>query len=118
MFQTDTSSEKIVAMKEIRVACEKESEVDIHLIEEMRKGVFTDNPKLKSFMLCSAKHLGLTDENDEIKPDVIKSYAEESLGIIGKEYEKCAVKKETAEESLFENIKCFYETIGRAPIIP
>lgn len=119
MFQAGITPEQMTKLKEYRGACEKETGVDTHLIEEAKKGTFNDDPKLKSFLVCLAKKIGFIGENGEIQHDVLKTKIGATFGNqenSDKLDAACAVKKATVEDTVFESLKCYYEKTGK-PIL-
>nr|ALR72491.1 odorant binding protein 3 [Colaphellus bowringi] len=76
------------------------------------KGDYQDDMKLKKQILCFNKKVGLQDENGDIVLDVAKSKLfdivkdeKKTMDIL----KKCAVKKDTPENTAFESAKCLHK---------
>ncbi|RZC37080.1 PBP GOBP domain containing protein [Asbolus verrucosus] len=106
---TDEQKEKIKAYHK---DCSAESGVDQDLISKARKGEFVDDAKLKEHLFCFSKKAGFQNDAGDIQEDVIRTKLNaelKDLDATNKLITKCAVKKDTPQQTAFDTIKCYYE---------
>ncbi|XP_044745333.1 uncharacterized protein LOC123307181 [Coccinella septempunctata] len=106
---TDEQKEKL---KNYSTACSESTGVDKEAITNARKGLFTDNEKYKDYLFCMSKKIGYQNEAGEIQKDVLREKALTALKdekLVDNLIEKCAVAKDTPQNTAFETIKCYYE---------
>nr|UWL63301.1 odorant binding protein 11 [Pagiophloeus tsushimanus] len=107
---TDEQKQKIQAYGK---ECVGETSVDTELIKKARAGTFTDDAKLKAFVLCMSKKLGFQNNNGEIQTEVVRQKLGGALNdadAANKLVEKCLVVKGSNEDTAFESFKCYYES--------
>ncbi|KAJ8955679.1 hypothetical protein NQ318_008550 [Aromia moschata] len=92
--------------------CVAQTSVDKALLRATRKGEFADDPKLKEYFLCMSKKAEFQNEDGDIQKDILR----QKLGDIIKDpvtmqqlIEKCALKKDTPQNTAFSTVKCFYD---------
>lgn len=98
----------------------KETQVDPQLIDDAKKGKFSDDIKLKAFFVCLSKKIGLVNDAGEIQKEVLKAKATQVLGdeaTADKLQEECLVKKTSTEDTVFDTLKCYYEKKGQTILI-
>ncbi|KAJ3648070.1 hypothetical protein Zmor_019906 [Zophobas morio] len=106
---TDEQKKKL---DEVSKECKTESGVAQDLIDKARNGELVDDPKLKSQMLCVAKKANLATAAGEINLDVLKTKLKKVAADdaeVDKLVQKCAVKKDSPEETAFEAFKCLHK---------
>nr|AIX97033.1 odorant-binding protein 18 [Monochamus alternatus] len=72
---------------------------------------FVDDPKLKLYILCFAKKVGLMNDSGEIQLDVLRVKLSGMISDEAKVEEmiaKCVVQKSTPEETIFEVSRCIH----------
>nr|XP_022914408.1 general odorant-binding protein 56d-like isoform X2 [Onthophagus taurus] len=101
------SDEQKAKIKEITRRCIEQTGVDPNVLLQTKRGVFTEDPKLKSFLFCSFTNSGIQDSKGAIQEDVVKSiYRAEPRAI--QAFQPCFGK--TGEDGLiiaYETFKCF-----------
>nr|AVH84924.1 odorant binding protein 17 [Harmonia axyridis]QTE76116.1 odorant binding protein 8 [Harmonia axyridis] len=106
---TDEQREKL---KEHSTACAKSTGVDPEAIANAKKGTFSDDEKFKDYLFCVSKKIGFQNEAGEIQKDVVKQKATVALKdekLVDEIIKKCAVVKDTPQNTAFEVAKCYYE---------
>jgi CRISPR/Cas system CSM-associated protein Csm2 small subunit len=100
---------QIEKLNKISKKCQNESGVSQEIITKARNGDWEDDPKLKRQVFCVARNAGLATESGEVVVDVLREKVrkvtdndEETEKIIN----KCAVKRDTVEETVFNTFKC------------
>jgi hypothetical protein len=103
------TEEQIEKLNKISKKCQNESGVSQEVITKARNGDWEDDSKLKRQAVCVAKKTGLVTESGEIVVDLwrekvrkVSDDDEETEKIIN----KCAVKRDTVEETVFHTFKC------------
>lgn len=107
------SDEKKQKLKEYSAACSESTGVDQKLIEDARKGIFSEDAKFKEFLFCISKKIGSQNEAGEIQKDVIKQKLVAELKdekLADSIVEKCAIAKDTPQETAFASAKCYHES--------
>nr|AHA39270.1 odorant-binding protein 5 [Monochamus alternatus] len=89
--------------------CFSQSGVSEEMASKVMDGVFVDDPKLKLYILCFAKKVGIMNDSGDIQVDVFRA----KLGTkvpdevkLNEIIAKCAIKKGTPEETIFALSRC------------
>nr|AXO78395.1 odorant binding protein 17 [Xylotrechus quadripes] len=106
---TDEQKAKII---EFGKQCLEETHADEALVRKAANGEYVDDPSLKKHLLCFTKKAGFQNEAGDIQIETVRM----KLNAITKNEKmtddlitKCAVKKDTPEDTAFETLKCFHE---------
>nr|QUP79500.1 odorant binding protein 7 [Monochamus saltuarius] len=97
-------------MEAFHKECVAETGVDEEMAFKAMDGVFADDPKFKSFLLCFGKKAGFHNDAGELLTDVVRAKLLEMFSdeAVVNEMMKCSVEKATPEETAFEACKCMY----------
>jgi hypothetical protein len=105
----DIRREKVQEYSDI---CKTESGVSEESLTKVRNGDEVDDPKLKDHAFCILKKSGFIDASGEFQVETItKKFKEisEHPETIDALVTKCAVKKDTPEESSFQFLQCVHK---------
>ncbi|XP_019866436.1 B2 protein [Aethina tumida] len=105
------SDEQRAKLKTYHEECSKESQVDQSLVEKAKAGEFTDDDGLKNHIFCVSKKLGFQNDAGEIQVGVVKEKLATVIddpSKIDEIVKKCAVQKDTPQNTAFSTIECYY----------
>ncbi|KAL3288141.1 hypothetical protein HHI36_002589 [Cryptolaemus montrouzieri] len=106
------TKKEIVKLKKYSKECAKITGVDKKLVINARRGVFSNDAKLKQQLLCSSKKIGFQNEAGELQLDVMKQKVQvqyKDPKVADVLIKKCAIQQNTPEETAFEIVKCYYK---------
>ena len=115
---TDQQKEKL---EKYSAPCRQESGITQEEVNKVDVANFPDDAKTKKHVLCVLKKLEFIDDNgdlkiEKIKPTVVAASEgeEQSEKIVA----KCAVKKDTAEDTAFQLVDCLHKQLPNyAPVV-
>ncbi|CAH1379454.1 unnamed protein product [Tenebrio molitor] len=93
-------------------ACKRESGVSDEVLARARKGEKVDDPKLRDHGVCILKKSGFLDDNGDFQVEIIRTKLKENADHPEKVDDlvaKCAVKKDTPQESTHSFFRCLHE---------
>nr|QUP79512.1 odorant binding protein 19 [Monochamus saltuarius] len=93
----------------IHAECFSQSGVSEEMATKAMDGVFVDDPKLKLYMLCFAKKIGIMNDSGDIQVDVFRAKLGDKIPdevMLNEIIATCAIKKSTPEETIFELSRC------------
>ncbi|XP_030764833.1 B2 protein-like [Sitophilus oryzae] len=99
--------------------CVGETGADLALVEQARRGVFQDDPNLRSFAFCMSRRLGFQNEAGEIQRELIRERLASLLSadIADQLVKACLIEKATPEETAAAAYRCYYETAPTRVVI-
>ncbi|XP_017783046.1 PREDICTED: general odorant-binding protein 99a-like [Nicrophorus vespilloides] len=106
------SEEQLEKLKGYKMECVTSTEVDVDLVKKAKMGEFTEDDKLKEFLFCVAKKVGLLNEDGDyqvegIKEKIVAKYGQEAADDV---VDVCTQKKESSgPETSFALAKCLHE---------
>ncbi|RZC40380.1 PBP GOBP domain containing protein, partial [Asbolus verrucosus] len=106
---TDEQKEKL---NKVGKECREQSGVSQELVDKLRNGEYVEDAKLKAQMLCVSKKLGLADDSGNINVETLKTKVKKVVdndAEVDEIVEKCAVKRDTPEDTAFFTFKCLRE---------
>lgn len=98
-------------MHAIHAECSSNTGVAEETVMKAMNGDFSDDPKLKQYLLCSGKKMGLINEAGEIQRNFVRATLMTMISDEAKVEEiiaKCAVKMSAPEETAYEASKCMH----------
>nr|AIX97052.1 odorant-binding protein 6 [Dastarcus helophoroides] len=107
---TDEQKEKI---RNYHKECSAVSGVNQEVIAKARKGEFVEDPKFKEHLFCFSKKVGFQNEAGDLQVEVLKAKVgaeHKDQAVVDQLIKKCAVKKQTPQETAYDTIKCYYES--------
>ncbi|KAJ8924162.1 hypothetical protein NQ315_006946 [Exocentrus adspersus] len=113
MPAVEITQEQKAKLDKYREECKQQSNVDVEILKKMREGVFTDDPKLKEFLLCVSKKAGFQNEAGEVQQDVIVEklgHAMSDEEKAKKLIEKCGTQEGSPAGVVFKVVKCLYDS--------
>nr|UTN00825.1 odorant binding protein [Semanotus bifasciatus] len=96
---------------EFNKQCMEETHVDMDIVMKASKGVYTDDPTFKKHIFCVNKKAGFQNAAGDLQIDTMKAKINSIVKDEKKTNEfisKCALNKDTPENTAFEVAKCFH----------
>ncbi|KAL3288144.1 hypothetical protein HHI36_002592 [Cryptolaemus montrouzieri] len=106
------TDEQIHKLDTYREDCAKHTGVDKELAIKARNGDFVEDEKLKEHLYCFSKKIGFQNEAGDLQLDVIRQKLAQEIKdtkVLEDVVKKCAVKKDTPQETSFQVAKCYSE---------
>nr|QKV34985.1 Odorant binding protein 4 [Dendroctonus adjunctus] len=94
--------------------CISESKVNQLLVEQSRKGIFSDDPAFKNFLFCFSQKAGFQDANGLIQKDVFERKVKivvDDEALVAKLLEQCVAQKATPQDTSYYLAKCLREVV-------
>ncbi|RZC42570.1 PBP GOBP domain containing protein [Asbolus verrucosus] len=81
--------------------CANEAGVEQEKVKGFKKGKFYEDSKFKDYVFCLSKKIGYQNDAGDFRNDFLPVIA----------LSKCAVKKDTPQESAYQFFKCYYKDL-------
>ncbi|GJQ86830.1 putative insect pheromone/odorant binding protein [Trypoxylus dichotomus] len=109
---SQVNSNDVEKIKEISKECIKTVGVDVALVRRIKDGDIADDPKVKEFISCVLKKLGMQGDDGSFNNDVIKSKMPKGLSETEKQdiMDNClTLKGSSADDTAWKVYKCYRE---------
>lgn len=108
---TDVQKEKVHSYHQ---DCLKESKVNKALIEQAKKGVYTEDPAFKAYLFCFSQKVGFQNSAGTIQKEVFQKKVAnlvEDRNILARLVDQCTEERSSPEDTAYHIARCMREIV-------